>query len=71
MLGGLWIPSAMLPAWMRGIGEATPAYHLGQIARSIVGADTIGSLEVHGVMTVAMTGVAALWAWTGWRRSPA
>ncbi|MFV3517291.1 hypothetical protein ACNJD8_22025, partial [Mycobacterium tuberculosis] len=22
VLGGLWIPSAMLPAWMRGIGEA-------------------------------------------------
>ena len=36
-----------------------------------VGADTIGSLGVHGVVTVAMTGVAALWAWTGWRRSPA
>ena len=29
------------PAWMRAIGEAVPAYHLGQIGRAIVGAPVI------------------------------
>lgn len=71
VIGGLWIPSAMLPGWMRMIGEVAPSYHLGQLARAIVGADTIGSMPVHGVAVLAMTALAAAWAWTGWRRSPA
>lgn len=71
VLGGLWIPSAMLPGWMRMIGEAMPSYHLGQIARGIAGADTIGSMGVHASVVVAMTALAGAWAWTGWQRSPA
>jgi len=71
VLGGLWIPSAMLPGWMRGVGEFLPSYHLGQLARAIVGTDTIGSMTVHGALVLAMTGLASVWAWTGWRRSPA
>lgn len=71
VIGGLWIPSAMLPGWMRLIGEAVPSYHLGQLARAIVGADTIGSVSTHALVLVAMTALAGVWAWTGWRRSPA
>lgn len=71
VLGGLWIPSAMLPGWMRGVGELMPSYHLGQLARAIVGSDTIGSMAVHGAVVLAITGLAGVWAWTGWRRSPA
>lgn len=71
VLGGLWIPSRLLPGWMQGVGAWTPSYHLGQIARVIVGADTIGSPWSHGAAVLAMTAVAAVWAWTGWRRSPA
>lgn len=71
VLGGLWLPSSMLPRWMQLIGEATPAYHLGQVARAIVGAETIGNIAVHAAAALAMTAVAAVWAWTGWRRSPA
>lgn len=71
VLGGLWIPSALLPAWMRAIGEAMPSYHLAQLARAIVGADTIGSMSVHGGVVLAITALAGVWAWTGWRRSPA
>lgn len=71
VLGGLWIPSAMLPGWMRGVGEAIPSYHLGQLARGIVGMPVIGSVWTHGVVVVGMTVLAGAWAWTGWRRSPA
>jgi ABC-2 type transport system permease protein len=71
VIGGLWIPSTMLPEWMRLIGEAAPSYHLGQLARAIVGADTIGSASVHGAVVLVMTAAAGLWAWAGWRRSPA
>ena len=71
VLGGLWIPSAMLPGWMQAVGEAMPSYHLAQLARAIVGADTMGSLWVHGAAVLAITALAAAWAWTGWRRSPA
>ena len=71
VLGGLWIPSAMLPAWMRTAGEIAPSYHLGQLARAVVGADTIGHPAIHVVVLIAMTTMAAMWAWSGWRRSPA
>lgn len=71
VLGGLWIPSAMLPGWMRAVGEAVPSYHLGQLALGIVGMPVIGTGWVHGAVVVVMTALAAFWAWTGWRRSPA
>jgi len=71
VLGGLWIPSAMLPSWMRAVGEAMPSYHFGQLALGIVGMPVIGSVWIHAVVVVGMTVLAAVWAWTGWRRSPA
>ena len=71
VIGGLWIPSSMLPSWMQALGQAVPAYHLGQIARAIVGAPVIGSVAVHLAVVAAMVVLAAAWAWTGWRRSPA
>jgi len=71
VLGGLWIPSAMLPRWMRTVGEILPSYHFGQLARGIVGADTIGTAPVHASAVLAITALAAAWAWMGWQRSPA
>ncbi|KQS02209.1 ABC transporter [Sphingomonas sp. Leaf357] len=71
VVGGLWLPSTLLPAWMRALGEAVPAYHLGQIGRAIVGAPVIGGTVIHVAVVIAMVGVAVVWAWTGWRRSPA
>jgi len=71
VLGGLWIPSAVLPGWMQALGEAVPSYHLGQIARVLVGADTIGSRAGHVLAVLAMTVMAGWWARSGWQRSPA
>jgi ABC-2 type transport system permease protein len=71
ILGGLWVPSQMLPGWMRAVGEVLPSYHLGQLALGLVSANTIGTATAHGLALLAMTAAAALWAWTGWRRSAA
>ncbi len=71
ILGGLWIPSALLPGWMQTLGAFTPSYHLGQIARGILDLPVTGSLWTHGAAVLVMTAAAAAWAWTGWRRSPA
>lgn len=71
VLGGLWIPSAALPGWLRAAGEVVPSYHLGQLARALVRADTIGAPAAHALVVLAMTAAAAWWAWSGWRRSPA
>lgn len=71
VLGGLWIPSAMLPGWMQAVGEAVPSYHLGQLGLGVVGMPVIGSIWLHGAIVAGMTVLAAIWAWTAWRRSPA
>jgi len=71
VLGGLWIPTVMLPGWMRTLGQITPSYHLGQLARGIVGVDTLGSSFGHATAVAAMTAGGIVWAWSGWRRSPA
>ncbi|ACI51666.1 ABC-2 type transporter [Gluconacetobacter diazotrophicus PA1 5] len=71
ILGGLWFPSQLLPGWMRAIGEVLPSYHLGQLARFLVGADTIGTVATHAAALLAMTAAAFLWARAGWRRSAA
>lgn len=71
VLGGLWIPTALLPGWMQTLGVFTPSYHLGQLARGIVGVGMSGSPWGNGAAVVAMTLAGAAWAWTGWRRSPA
>ncbi len=38
-LSGLWLPLAMLPAFLAKIAPAWPAYHLGQLALKVVGHD--------------------------------
>ncbi|WP_294211832.1 ABC transporter permease [uncultured Sphingomonas sp.] len=71
VLGGLWIPTVMLPGWMRSLGQLTPSYHLGELARWIVNVDTLGTALRHATAVAAMTGAGIAWAWSGWRRSPA
>ncbi|WP_010545270.1 ABC transporter permease [Sphingomonas elodea] len=71
VLGGLWIPSAMLPGWMQTLGAFTPSFHLAQIARAVLALPVTGAVGVHAVTVVAMTAAAGGWAWAGWRRSPA
>lgn len=71
VIGGLWIPSMMLPGWMRTIGQVTPSFHLGQLANAIVGAPTMGSDATHVAAVAAITAAAGVFAASGWRRSAA
>jgi ABC-2 type transport system permease protein len=52
--GGLWIPVEVMPSVMRSIAEFTPAYWVGQVARS--------PLFHHGALS--MHAVVVLLAWT-------
>jgi ABC-2 type transport system permease protein len=71
VLGGLWIPSRVLPYWMQVAGELVPSFHLGQIGLTIVGAPATGSPSARAIIVLMMSAAAGWWAWSGWRRSPA
>jgi ABC-2 type transport system permease protein len=44
---GLWIPIQMLPGFLQKLAPFLPPFHLGQLALSMVGADTHGSNLRH------------------------
>jgi ABC-2 type transport system permease protein len=56
-LAGLWMPLSMLPAFFARLAPAWPAYHLSQIALSVVGLDDGGSVAVHAAV---LLGISAL-----------
>lgn len=61
-LSGLWVPLAMLPAFLQTVAPLWPAYHLAQIAQGIVGVDIDGPLWVHFAVLLAVTAVCFLLA---------
>lgn len=61
-LSGLWVPLAMLPAFLQTMAPLWPAYHLAQIAQGIVGVDIDGPLWVHLAVLLAVTAVCFLLA---------
>ena len=71
ILGGLWVPSAMLPGWMRTLGQFVPSYHLGQLAQAVVDPAKGGASPSHAAIVAGMTLATGVWAWAGWRRSAA
>jgi ABC-2 type transport system permease protein len=54
-LSGLWIPLAVLPAFVAKAAPLWPAYHLGQIALKVVGKDAGGSFWLHLSVLFAIT----------------
>ena len=71
VLGGLWIPSRVLPDWMQLLGQFMPSFHLGQLGLTIVGVPAIGPPAAHVAIILVMTAGAGWWAWAGWSRSSA
>ena len=71
ILGGLWIPSSMLPGWMRTIGQCVPSYQLNKLAQAVVNPALGSSSPSHAAIVAGMTVALGIWAWTGWRRSAA
>lgn len=56
-LSGLWLPLAMLPAFLAKIAPVWPAYHLGQLALKVVGHDEGAPAWLHLLVLAAVTGV--------------
>lgn len=54
-LAGLWMPLSMLPAFFAKFAPVWPAYHLAQIALSVVGLDNGGSVVVHALVLTAVS----------------
>lgn len=68
VLGGLWMPIAVLPHAMQTLAWALPSYHLGQIALMAAGLGDAANLWLHAGPLVLITLAAGLFAWTGERR---
>jgi len=54
-LAGLWMPLSMLPVLFATLAPVWPAYHLAQIALSVVGLDDGGSLAMHAIVLLAVS----------------
>ncbi|MFL6592024.1 MAG: ABC transporter permease [Luteimonas sp.] len=54
-LAGLWMPLSMLPAIFARFAPVWPAYHLAQIALSVVDLAQGGSVLVHGLVLAAVS----------------
>ena len=61
-LAGLWMPLSMLPSLFATLAPAWPAYHLAQIALSVVGLDDGGSVAVHAIVLLAVSALFFLFA---------
>ncbi len=55
-LAGLWMPLSALPAFFMKMAPVWPAYHLAQVALSVVGMDAGGNSATH-VLVLAMVSV--------------
>jgi ABC-2 type transport system permease protein len=56
-LAGLWMPLSMLPPLFAKLAPVWPAYHLAQVALSVVGLDDGGSTGVHVLVLAAVSGL--------------
>lgn len=56
-LSGLWMPLEILPAAIQNLAPFLPAYHLGQLALSTIGAGAGGSPWVHLAALLGFTAV--------------
>lgn len=68
VLGGLWMPIAVLPQAMQAFAWALPSYHLGEIALMAAGQAEGKNLWLHAGPLALITLAAALFASTGERQ---
>jgi ABC-2 type transport system permease protein len=62
ILGGLWVPLSILPAWMSDVAQAVPSYWLNRLGQ--LGATGSGDVLVPVLVLAAWSaGLAALIAW--------
>lgn len=68
VLGGLWMPIAVLPQAMQAFAWALPSYHLGEIALMAAGLADAANLWLHAGPLALITLAAGLFAWAGERQ---
>ena len=56
-LAGLWMPLSMLPPLFARLAPVWPAYHLAQVALSVVGLGDGGSTVVHVLVLAVVSGL--------------
>lgn len=56
-LAGLWMPLSALPAFFAKMAPLWPAYHLAQVALSVVGMDSGGNIAMHVLVLAAVSAV--------------
>ena len=71
VLGGLWFPLSQMPAWMTYLAWALPSFHLGQLSLGLAGMVPAHDTLAHIAILLSICLVAAVGAWTAWRRDVA
>lgn len=71
VMGGLWMPIAILPDVIQTIAWGLPSYHLGEMALMTVGSSNAANLWLHAGPLALITIGAAIFAWTGQQRHAA
>jgi ABC-2 type transport system permease protein len=69
VMGGLWMPIAVLPEVIQTIAWALPSYHLGELALMVVGRSDAATMWLHIGPLALITTAAAIFAWTGQQRA--
>ena len=67
-LSGLWIPIALLPAFLQNVATVFPAYHQAQLALKVIRMDEGGSVAFHVLIVGIFTAVCLVVAAVGFRR---
>lgn len=71
VMGGLWMPIAIMPEAIQTIAWGLPSYHLGELALMVVGRSDVANLWLHAGPLALLTFAAAVFAWTGQQRHAA
>lgn len=69
VLGGLWMPTFVFPAWMQSLAVGTPTFHLAEIVLATSGRDIRGEPLAHGLVLAAFTLAFAAAVALAWRRA--
>ncbi len=67
ILGGLWIPVFAFPSWMQTLSQATPSYHLAELALTLTTSSAPEEVVLHVVVLMFMTAVLAgtsIYSWS-------
>ena len=71
LLGGLWVPLTVMPAWMSRLAWVLPSFHLGALSLQAAGLQPATDVAAHVGVVVALALAAGAGAWVAWRREEA